>query len=120
MNLYSWLTEVIAIFHFLSISSTAISQYPNIVFIMSIHIFFFNKNIVCSSSISAFMANASNYPRFRTILFGIIITCAVLLYTASTSVVDILFVYSIIFSKVSFSVILNDPNCSDNASILFS
>ena len=57
---YLCLTEVIAIFHSLNVSSAAISGYPNIVFIMSILIFFFNNKIVCMSLVSASIANALN------------------------------------------------------------
>ena len=50
--------------------------------------------------------------------FGMI---ACLLYiVASTDTTNILSIYSIISSKASSLVILNDPNCSNNASILFS
>ena len=57
MNLYSCSTTT---FHSLSISSTAIGRYPNIVLIMSCYIFFFSKNIVYRSSISVFIAKALN------------------------------------------------------------
>ena len=40
MNSYLYPTEMIAIFHSLSISGTAINGYPSIVFIISIQIFF--------------------------------------------------------------------------------
>ena len=53
-------TEVIATFHSLSISSATIGKYSNIVLIIFCHMFFFSKNIVCSSSVSAFIAKTSN------------------------------------------------------------
>jgi len=57
---YSCLTEVVAIFYSLSVSGVAMGRYLNIILIMSDHTFFFNKKIACSSSMSAFMANALN------------------------------------------------------------
>ena len=60
MDSYSCLTDVIAIFHSLSISGVVIGGYLSIVLIMSTCIFFFNKKIICSSSVSAFMASTSN------------------------------------------------------------
>ena len=69
MDLYSYLTEVIAIFYSLSVSRAAISGYPNIILIISIHTFFFNKKMVCKSSVSAFMANILNFIMKSTICF---------------------------------------------------
>jgi len=57
---YPCSTDVIATFHTLSVSGAAMGGYSNIVLIMSCHTFFFNKKIVCSSSVSAFMASALN------------------------------------------------------------
>jgi len=51
---------VIATFHSLSDSSTVIGGYPNIVLMISCHTFFFSKKMACSSSVSAFIAKASN------------------------------------------------------------
>ena len=44
------------------------------------------------------------------------------MYTAGTGAVDILSILtiSVVSSKVSSSVILNNPSCSDSISILFS
>ena len=60
MDSYLCPTEVIAIFYSLSVSGTAMSGYSNIVLIISCRTFFFSKNIACSSSVSAFIAKASN------------------------------------------------------------
>ena len=60
MDSYPFSTDIIAIFYSLSVSGIAISEYPNIVLIMSCHTFFFNKKMACSSSMSAFIANVSN------------------------------------------------------------
>ena len=60
MNSYSCPTKVITTFYSLSVSGAAISRYPSMVLIISARIFFFNKNIACMSSVSVFMANASN------------------------------------------------------------
>ena len=43
----------------MSVFGAAIGGYPNMVLMMSAHMFF-NKNIVCRLSVSAFIANASN------------------------------------------------------------
>ena len=67
--LHPCLTDVIATFHFLSISRAAISRYPNIILIMSAHTFFFSKKIACSSSVLAFMANTSNSIMKSVIFF---------------------------------------------------
>ena len=45
---------------FLSDSGMAMDGYPKIILIISCHTFFFNKKMACSSSVSAFVANASN------------------------------------------------------------
>ena len=60
MDSYPCPTDVIATFHSLSVSGIAIGGYPNIVLMMSCRMFFFNKKMACSLSVSAFMANASN------------------------------------------------------------
>ena len=60
MDSYPCPTDVIATFHSLSVLGMAIGGYPNIVLMMSCHTFFFNKKMACSSSVSAFIANASN------------------------------------------------------------
>ena len=56
-----------------------------------------------------------NHIRSRTMLFSNSI-CSFCIFAGA---VDISFVYSVVFSKM-FSVIFNDPSCSDNASILYS
>ena len=53
-------TEVITIFHSLSVSGATISRYPSMVLMMSAWTFFFSKNIMCMSLVSAFIANVSN------------------------------------------------------------
>ena len=53
-------TNVIATFHSLSDSSAVIGRYSNIVLIISCCMFFLSKNIICNSSVSDFMARASN------------------------------------------------------------
>ena len=60
IDLYSCSTKIITIFYFLSISGTAIGGYSNIVLIMSVWTFFFNKNMACTLSFSVFIANTSN------------------------------------------------------------
>ena len=52
---------MIATFYFLSDSDALMDKYPNIVLIMSLLVFFFNKKIVCMSFVSAFIANTSNF-----------------------------------------------------------
>ena len=51
---------MIATFYCLSVSGAIIGRYPNTIFIMSVLIFLFSKNIVSMLSILAFMANTSN------------------------------------------------------------
>ena len=92
MDLYSYSTAVIITFYSLSISGAAIGGYPNMVLIMSAYILFFNKNMVCRSSVSAFMANTSNLIMKSTMCF------------------------LLLFDTLS-SVILNDPSISSNALI---
>ena len=60
MDLYLCPTEVITTFYSLSVSDAAIGGYFSMVLIMSAHTFFFSKNITYMSSVSVFMANASN------------------------------------------------------------
>ena len=60
VDLYSCPTEIITTFYSLSISGTTISRYPSIILIMFGWMFFFSKNMVCISSVSAFMANVLN------------------------------------------------------------
>ena len=52
---------MIATFYFLSDSDALIDKYPNIVLIMSLLVFFFNKKIACISFVPAFIANTSNF-----------------------------------------------------------
>jgi len=42
---YSYLTDIIATFHFLNVSGVTIGRYPNIVLIILLLTFFFNKKI---------------------------------------------------------------------------
>ena len=70
MDLYLYLTNIIAIFYSLSDSGTAMGGYPNMVLIILLLTFFFNKKIACMSSISAFMANASNSIIKSTMCFS--------------------------------------------------
>jgi len=60
VDLYLCPTEVITIFHSLSVSGVAIGRYSNMVLIIFCYTFFFSKNIACSSFVSAFIAKASN------------------------------------------------------------
>ena len=62
----------------------------------------------------------SNHPGSRTILLGIT-AYSIVLFTTGTSAIDIVSIVSVsvVLSKVSSSVILNDSNHSDNISILF-
>ena len=46
---YPWPTNVIATFHSLSVSSTAMGGYPKIILIMSCQTFFFSRNIAYNS-----------------------------------------------------------------------
>ena len=65
-----------------------------------------------------FVLSPLNHLRSGTILFGM---TACSFYTiTSASATDILSIYSVVSSEISSSVILNDSNCSDNTSILFS
>jgi len=148
-------------------------RYSNIVLMMFGYIFFFNKKMTCSLSVSAFITKASNfimkftvfcfpclkdlifhltsaafillvskilllvrnnciplhqslnfvlspsnYPRFRTILFGITV-CMLLFVIASAGAADIsLFDHLFILLEASF-VIFKDPNLSNSVSISF-
>ena len=59
-NIYGCFIEVIATFYSLSVSGTVIGGYPNIVLIISIWTFFFNKKIAYMLFVFTFMASASN------------------------------------------------------------
>jgi len=76
------------------------------------------NNLISLHWSSNFVLSLLNHPGSRTILFGIpaYLFCMV----AGTSATDISFMYSVISSEAFSSVILNDHNCSDNASISFS
>ena len=67
MDLYPCLTKVIVIFHFLSDSGAAMGGYPSIILMISCHTFFFSKKMACSSSVSVFIAKASNFIMKSTI-----------------------------------------------------
>ena len=60
MDLCSCPTEVIATFHFLSISGAVIDRYPNMVLMMFCYTFFFSKNIIYRSFVSTFIAKTLN------------------------------------------------------------
>ena len=60
MDSYPWPTDKIAIFHSLSNFGTAMGRYPKIVLIISCQTFFFNRKMAYSSSVSTFIASASN------------------------------------------------------------
>jgi len=51
---------MIVIFYFFNISNTAISEYSNMILMISLLMFFFNKKIMCMSSVLAFIANTLN------------------------------------------------------------
>jgi len=65
------------------------NRYPNIVLMMSCHTFFFNRNIVCSSFISTFIARASN-SIMKSILFCFPCLKISIFYLASTTFVLLL------------------------------
>ena len=78
-----------------------------------------NNHISLYQSLN-FIWLSSNHSRPRTILLGIT-ACSIVFFTASTSAIDIVSIVSIsvILSKVSSLVILNNSNNSDNTSIFF-
>jgi len=57
---YPYPTEIITTFYFLSDFGATIGGYPNIVLMISYHIFFFSKKMACNLSVSAFMAKVLN------------------------------------------------------------
>ena len=69
MDLYSYSTNVIAVFHSLSDVNTAMGRYPNIILIISLLTFFFSKSIICMSLVSAFIASTSNYKVGNMFIF---------------------------------------------------
>ena len=69
MDSYPCPTDIIATFHSLSDSGAAIGGYPSIVLMISGHMFFFNKKMVCNSSISAFIASTLNSIMKSAIFF---------------------------------------------------
>ena len=86
MDSYPCPTELIAAFHSLSDSGTAMDGYSNIILMISCHIFFFNRNIACSSSVSAFIANTSNLIMKFAVFFFPCLKDSIL-YLASTAFV---------------------------------
>jgi len=95
---------MIAIFHSLSVSGTAMDGYPNIVLIMSDHTFFFNKKISSSSSVSVFMANASNLI-MKSTMFCFPCLKVLIFYSASAAFVLSLNVILISLTKLSQSCV---------------
>ena len=117
MNLYLCPTEVITIFYSLSISGTTISGYFNIVFIMSVWIFIFSKNIICRSFISAFIANVLNsiiklvmcfFPYLNVFIFYLTSTILLLLLNIILSSLTNLFQSWISISSLSWLLQLKD------------
>ena len=100
MDSYPCLTDVIATFHFLSVSSAAMGGYPNIILIIFCLMFFFNRNIMCNLSISAFMASASN-SIMKLAVFHFPCLKDSILYLASAAFVLSLKVILISFMKSS-------------------
>jgi len=66
---YPCLTNVIATFHSLNISSIFISEYSSIILMILACIFFFNTKITCNLFVSACMASTSNSIMKSTIFF---------------------------------------------------
>jgi len=86
MDLYSCPTKVFATFHSFSDSGTAMGGYSSIVLIISCYMFFFSKKIVCSLSVSAFMAKASNSIMKSTVFCFSCLNISIL-YSASAAFV---------------------------------
>jgi len=100
VDLYSCLTEIITTFYFLNISGAAIDRYPSIVLIMSACTFFFNKKMVCNSSISAFIANTLNSIMKSTIYFFF---CLKILIFHSVSTILLLLLNIVLISHKNLS-----------------
>ena len=102
MDLYSCLTDVITTFHSLSVLGAAIDGYPNIVFMISYHMFFFSKNIIYSLSVSVFMASALS-SIMKSTVFCFPCLKNPILHLASAAFVLLLKVVLISFMKLSQS-----------------
>ena len=100
MDSYPCLTEVIATFHSLSISGATMGGYPNIVLIISYLMFFFNRNIAYSSSVSVFMASALNLI-MKSAVFHFSCLKDLIFYLASAAFILSLNVILISFMKLS-------------------
>ena len=79
---YFCLTDIIATVHFFNVSDVTIDGYPNIVLIILLLTFFFNKKItyIYISSVSVFMANALNSIMKSTIYFFLVWTFQPFIY----------------------------------------
>ena len=111
MDLYPCPTDVIATFHSLSDSGIAIGRYPNIVLIILCCTFFFNRKMACSSSVPAFVANASN-SIMKSAMFLFPCLNVSIFHLASVAFILLLNVVLISFMKSSQSWVSNSLSCS--------
>jgi len=100
MDLYPCLTDVITTFHSLSDSGAAIGGYSNIVLMIYCHTFFSSKNIVCNSSMSAFMARASN-SIIKSAMFFFPCLKVLIFHSVSAALVLLLNFFFISYTKLS-------------------
>ena len=115
MDSYSCPIDVIATFHSFKVSGIAIGGYSNIVLIISCHMFFFNKKMACSLSVSAFMASASN-SMIKSAVFCFPCLNVSIFHSMSAALVLSLNVVLISFTKSSQSWV---PNSSSSLSSFF-
>ena len=113
MGSYPCPTNVIATFHSLSVFGATISGYSSIVLIILYHTFFFNKKMVCSSSVSAFVANALNSIIKSTVFF---FSCLKVLIFYSAFAVFVLSLNIVLISlmKSSQSWVLSSSSSSSS------
>ena len=100
MDSYFYPTEVITIFHSLSVSGVAISGYSSIVLMMSAYMFLFSKNITCMLSVSTFIANALNLIMKSAMCF---LPCQIVLIFHSTSAALLLLLTAVLISLTNSS-----------------
>ena len=102
----------------LTIPSLKHARIAMILSLVSKTLLLLRNNCILLYQSSNFVLSPSNYPRSRTILFGVTV-CILSFVIAGTSAADIsLSDYLFILLEALF-VIFNDPNLSDSASISF-
>ena len=71
MDSYHCLSNLIATFHSLSDFGAVISGYPNIVLIISLLTFFFNKKIMCILSVSCYDLKSLEFRQKNNSCIGV-------------------------------------------------